>query len=165
MSEVAQKPARKGGRPRRSLVSAAVWHLHIHEFSEGREGAVAQLLGYSNSEAMWHECIFPFPLYPGVTQAEGRWVLGQPLICSESWRGGGGGEELRATQRRLMLLLLLAGCHSDTSLLRALTSDASDKLCCQSKAFSQTEAVAVCNANNSPRPASFPSLLFLSTQF
>lgn len=48
-----------------------------------------------------------------------------------------------------MLLLPLANCHSDTSLRRALTSDASDKLCCQSKAFSQTETVTVCNANTS----------------
>lgn len=49
-----------------------------------------------------------------------------------------------------MLLLPLASCHSDTLLRRALTSDASDKLCCQSKAFSQTETVTVCNANTSP---------------
>lgn len=57
-----------------------------------------------------------------------------------------------------MLLLPLASCHSDTLLRRALTSDASDKLCCLSKALSQTEAVAVCNANTGPLPASFPFL-------
>lgn len=63
-----------------------------------------------------------------------------------------------------MLLLPLASCHSDTSLRRALTSDASDKLCCQSKAFAQTETVTVCNANTSSRPSFFPFFSFLSTQ-
>lgn len=54
-------------------------------------------------------------------------------------RGGGGGGELGATQGRLMRLLPLVSCQSDTSLCRALTSDASDKLCCQSKAISQRQ--------------------------